>query len=304
MAGTDHDDISWFGEGLVDRTEVIDRLHRYLRSGSVRPEWCFLATTPAGNVGARHWWWAAPGLAHPAGVDLVSVEDRDSAINLLRHARDELQLSDATCELATPVQPPDGYSAARGDWGDVLTASGFALEVSRVRVEWTAERGVPSVSERLMFRPTRALDDERLLRLFESVADGSLDHWMAADRAEHGREQEARQRLAAARSFYQEADWLTVGFTHDGVPVGYAVPAVVDEVAVIAEIGVAPEHRGNRYGLELLRHATRTLIDAGAPRIVADTDQANTAIRAAFAEAGFVEREYRESHYWHRQHPG
>jgi hypothetical protein len=36
-------------------------------------------------------------------VDLVSAEERESAVALLRLARDRLELSDAVCELTAPV---------------------------------------------------------------------------------------------------------------------------------------------------------------------------------------------------------
>ena len=80
--------------------------------------------------------------------------------------------------------------------------------------------------------------------------------------------------------------------------VGYVVPAPIDEIAVVAEIGVAREHRGHGYGLDLLLRAVRLLTATGADRIVADTDQANTPMRATFAHAGFAEREFRESYRW------
>ena len=299
MSGASRDDVSWFCSGVADRGEMEDRLDRYLRSGSVRPAWCFMATTPDGRILARHWWWASPGSPRPAGVDLVSVEERESAAVLLRHARDQLEISDAVCELTASAERATGASAKRGAWGDVLTTTGFVFDVARVRVERAPER-VPADRGRLVFRPARGLTDELLVRLFEAVADDSLDHWMVTRRASCGREGEARERLGAARSFGSDPEWFTVGYKHDGVPVGYVVPALVDEVAVVAEIGVAREHRGHGYGLDLLLFATRLLAATGAPRIVADTDQGNSAMRATFALAGFTEREYRETYRWQR----
>lgn len=118
--------------------------------------------------------------------------------------------------------------------------------------------------------------------------------WRRAARC--GLEREAHERLAAARCYGPEPDWFTIGCTNDGSPVGYVVPALVDEVAVVAEIGVANAHRGHGYGLDLLLQAVRLLAATGPKRMVADTDQANTPMRATFARAGFAEREYRESY--------
>jgi hypothetical protein len=242
MSGATRDEMSWFSRGIADREGVEDRLERYLRSGSVRPEWCFVAMTPGGRVLARHWWWASPGSSRPFGVDLVSAEERESAVALLRLARDRLELSDAVCELTAPVESREKASNASetlSSWGSILTASGFAFDVARVRVECAMELGVQSGRDRLAFRPARRFDDQLLTRLFEAVAHGSLDHGMVQDRARCGPEREAQERLAAARFYGSEPDWFTVGCTPDGVPVGYVIPVLIDEVAVVAEIGVA-----------------------------------------------------------------
>lgn len=145
-----------------------------------------MATTPDGRVLVRHWWWASPGSSRPAGVDLVSVEEHESAAALLRLARDHLEVSDAMCELTASAEREEGASSAIGmrcDWGGVLTASGFAFDVARVRVERAPQLGVPSGRERLAFRPARCFGDAPLVRLFEAVGDGSLDHGMATGRA-------------------------------------------------------------------------------------------------------------------------
>lgn len=263
-----------------------------------------MARTFDGRVLARHWWWDSLGSSRPAGVDLVSVEEHETAAALLRLARDQLAVSDAVCELTASAERKESASSAaetRCSWGSVLTASGFAFEVARLRVELVSERGVRSDSERLAFRPARCFDDELLGRLFEAVGDGSLDHGMSEGRARCGREAEALERLAAARCYGADPEWFTVGCTHDGIPVGYVLPALVDEIAVVAEIGVARRHRGHGYGLDLLLLAVRLLAATGAKRIVADTDQGNPPMRATFAQAGFAEREYRESYRWQRQ---
>lgn len=137
MSAATREEVARFCRGIPEREEVEDRLHRYLRSGSVRPEWCFIATTPDGRVLARHWWWASPGSSRPTGLDLIGVEDHHSAAVLVRLARDQLEVNEAVCELTVPLEPEAGRAIdTRGEWGSVLTASSFAFDVARVRVEW------------------------------------------------------------------------------------------------------------------------------------------------------------------------
>nr|WP_236667570.1 GNAT family N-acetyltransferase [Nonomuraea sp. K271] len=88
-------------------------------------------------------------------------------------------------------------------------------------------------------------------------------------------------------------DWFVIGHLGD-TPVGLVAP---DDHS-IAYIGVLPEHRGRGYVNDLLARGTRTLAEAGVPRIVAATDTANLPTAAAFLRAGYSEvgRLYR--YYW------
>lgn len=114
-----------------------------------------------------------------------------------------------------------------------------------------------------------------------------------------GRRNEAASRIQAVRSGDGQPDWFTIGVDRAGALVGYVVPALVDgDRPVIAELGVAAAHRGNRYSDALVAHATWLLADAGAPQIRADTDPANVPMRAAFNRAGYVEFARRFDYSW------
>src|SRR3954454_12144145 len=148
-------------------------------------------------------------------------------------------------------------------------------------------------------RPARDLTTESLVQLFRAVADGSLDSGMIEDRHHCGDLEEAHRRLDQALSFDGEPDRFAVlvtGRDHE-TPAGYVVPALIDEMTVIAELGVAASHRGHGHGLKLLEHGVQVLSAADAEEIVADTDHANTIMRDVLARAGFVESEhYRTFH--------
>jgi RimJ/RimL family protein N-acetyltransferase len=296
---TDTDLVS-FCAGTDGAIDLEARLTRYLESGMVRPEWCWLAFNSAGMIAARHYWWSRPGSDSPFGVDHVSAEVHSAAVELLVHARDELAVNEAFCEVTAPIELGDDPSQVRADLVSVLGDSGFDFEVARVTVEWTTGSVTPSEADRLTFRPARSLDERQLVGLFQSVGDRSLDHAMVADRARIGADQEARERLANVRSYPSHPDWFVVAFDGREEPVGYVVPAFAGDVPIIAEIGVAVAHRGHGYVSELLSWATRCLVASGATRIVADTDRANTPMRAAFTRGGYREFRLRDDYLWER----
>lgn len=295
--------VTSFCAGIDDPTALRDQLATSLHAGSTRPEWCWLAQDPAGQVLARHYWWGQPNAIRPIGVELVSVEDLSAAGELLRHARAHLDVEDAWCCITAAVEEGDDPSVVQGNFVAVLKGCGFGFEVSRVRVEWVAGTETKPDSGRLDFRPARSLSDEVLVTLFSAVTDGSLDHGMSTDRVRRGAEGEARQRLERARSYRAESDWFQVAFTPAGDPVGYVVPGLANETPMVAEIGVAVSHRGNGYVDDLLSWATRLLASSGAERIIADTDRANVPMRAAFDRAGFREFRWRDDYQWNRDDP-
>lgn len=58
-------------------------------------------------------------------------------------------------------------------------------------------------------------------------------------------------------------------------------------------VGVAREHRGHHYAAQLVRLATRSLVDAGATVLIADTDTTNRPMVRAFEDAGWPRTETR-----------
>lgn len=293
-------DIASFCAGTDDPPGLQDRLTRYLQSGMVRPEWCWLARDPAGHILARHYWWGRVGSTQPFGLDHVSAEDHDAAIALIVHARDRLDVDEALCEVTAPIDHGDDPSQVHAGLAAVLQDSGFGFEVARVTVEWTVGTSISPDPGRLVLRPAYSLDDSLLVSPFRAVADGSLDHGMVADRARLGAAQEASERLASVRSYPGQPDWFAVAFDGHDQTVGYVVPGLAGAAPIIGEIGVAAPHRGHGYVKDLLSWATRRLTAYGATRIVADTDRANTPMRAAFMRGGYREFRWRDDYQWRR----
>jgi len=287
LAGTTDADVAEFCAGLPDVEPVASRLRRYFRSGSVRPAWCFMACAADGRIVGRHWWWSMPGDSVPAGVDLISAEEFSGALELLRHARDELEVVEAICEIGDDDESTDA-APGRAQWPELLRDAGFSHDLARVRVCGDAAPAMPTPDPGA-FRPAREQPTVSLVELFQAVADATTDHGMREDRARYGAREEAQRRVDDALRLAEGTDWFSVLVVEGGRPVGYVVPALVDEMAVIAELGVDPAFRRRGYGLELLAYGRHLLGNAGAEKVVADTDRANTAMRHVFRRAGFVE---------------
>jgi RimJ/RimL family protein N-acetyltransferase len=215
--------------------------------------------------------------------------DTASAVALLRHARDQLHVVEAWSEVTLPADVAGDPWTSKADEVAVLEGSGFRFEVDRVRLEWTAADASTAPATGLHFRPAGSVPEEDLVALFVSVADGSLDHSMQQVRTIMTAAAEARKRLEFLRHYPGVEQRFVVATDDNDQTIGYVAPAWSNGVGVVAEIGVAEPFRGRGHVNELLAHATRTLADAGARRIVADTDCANTPMRAAFARAGYRE---------------
>lgn len=292
--------IASFTDGISESSSLHERLAGYLQTGVVRPEWCWLALSPTGNILARHYWWSRAGSDRPFGIDDVSMEDHDTAVALIAYSRGQLKMDEAFCQVTIPVEEGDDPSRVHVGLVAALRDTGFSFEVARVSVEWTVGPVTIPDSSRLTFRPVRKLDDELLCSVFQSVADNSLDHGMIAGRNRFGAEKEARDRLDTALTYPGDSDWFSVAFDSEGGPVGYVVPALIGDVSIVAEVGVVATRRGHHYVNDLLSWATRKLAESGATRIVGDTDRGNTPMRAAFKRGGYREFRWRDDYSWLR----
>ncbi|WP_141726671.1 GNAT family N-acetyltransferase, partial [Actinacidiphila rubida] len=82
-------------------------------------------------------------------------------------------------------------------------------------------------------------------------------------------------------------DWRRLAYAPDGGIAGLHVPAENPGGPCIGFIAVVPEYRGRGYAYDLLLECTHDLVDRGATRIAAATDQGNFPMAAAFAKAGY-----------------
>ncbi|MBZ4018334.1 GNAT family N-acetyltransferase [Streptomyces purpurogeneiscleroticus] len=251
--------------------------------GEYRPDWTWVALRD-GVVVARAAWWAGPDDTRPIALDRLDFAPGEGAA-----AAELLRAASLSAEYVLMLPPgwraqPDVRAAAEARMA-VVRAAGLRPMVERFRYDWTPECGVPAAPGRLVFRPEP--DDEVILDVLRQVERGSLDAHARQAVAAGGVEQAAREELEFFHWCPSPRDWWRVAYTPEGKVVGLHVPARNHTSPVVGFIGVVPAQRGHGYAYDLLVDCTRHLAALGVDRIVAETDQHNTPMAAAFAKAGY-----------------
>ncbi|NEW71759.1 GNAT family N-acetyltransferase [Streptomyces rhizosphaericus] len=253
------------------------------QGGEYRPDWTWVALRE-GRVVARAAWWAGPEDSEPVALDWFDFAEgeADAAAELLRTAplRTEYSL------LAPPGwrDRPEVRAAAQARV-DAAIAGGLKPLVERYRYEWTPECGLPARPGRLEFRPEP--DDAVIEDVLRRIMPGSLD---AHDRRaiERGGADAAVRELMDFFSWCPSPrEWRRLAWTPEGELVGIQVPAHNPSGPCVSFIGVVAEQRGHGYAYDLLVECTHDLVERGATKIAAATDQPNLPMAAHFARAGY-----------------
>ncbi|MDO3703885.1 GNAT family N-acetyltransferase [Micromonospora sp. C28SCA-DRY-2] len=271
---------------LVGRAAFGENYTDMAADGQYRPEWSWIALRD-GAVVARVAWWGGPDDESPLALDWFDFTDRAAAVELLRTAplRAEYSLS-----LPPGWRDDPAVRAEAQARMDAAVAAGMSPLVERYRYRWTPECGLPARPGRLEFRPEP--DDDVILDVLRRVGEGSLDAHTRHTAAEHGPDAAAREELDLLRWLPSPRDWWRLAWTPAGEMVGITVPARNHSDPIVGFVGVLPGQRGHGYAYDLLVETTHLLVEAGADRIVAATDQTNHPMAAAFARAGYpIERE-------------
>ncbi|MGR6923767.1 GNAT family N-acetyltransferase [[Actinomadura] parvosata] len=254
--------------------------------GRARPEWCF-----AEGQARLAYWAPFPG-SEPAIVwQFDPGPDPVAAGDLLRRSLAAMGLTKVIHDIS--LQPGLDPAVDRAVEHEALIEAGFVMEVERLLLEWVAVSGVPDDPGRLTYRPARRMDPAEVIDLLVRISQGSLDHDTQVELATSGAEHEARWMYDDLMSRKAKPGWFVIGYLGDS-PVGLVAP---DDHS-IAYIGVVPEHRGHGYVDDLLARGTRTLAEAGLPRVVAATDVANVPTANAFLRAGYSETGRLFRYYW------
>lgn len=295
--------------GLFNRLEygLNEEVAGDLEAGRRVPGWLWVALREGEPV-ARVAWWGRAGDDTPLLMDIFDLapdlpEDEQVAVG-------ERLLTTAMGKVVpSGTRPPQYVRFVPADWRDdpdaraavtarmtALERTGAQLFVERLRLEWRAGVPVPEPNGRLTYRGT---DRAELVGLMTRVLDGTLDAHSLADLAGKPPEQVAAEHYDEEFARYRSPiEWHRVATLPGGEPVGFVVPARNPYNAIIAYIGVLPEHRGHGYVHDILAAGTRLLAAEGVPRIRASTDLGNTPMAAAFTRAGYVDFEHQIDMVW------
>jgi RimJ/RimL family protein N-acetyltransferase len=272
--------------------DVKDRFVRYLDAGNFRSEWLWVAEDD-GDVVARAAFWGRPGGDQPLALDHFDMRPGVSdAVDV------GAALLSAAYGAITSDPVPDHHLFLPPRWREHPEAgvvhphlsaaerAGLTPLVERHRLHWTPQLALAEPSDRLRIRAVRDDDAELLVELIQRVNEGSLDVGMTRDVAAHGAEAAARQYLADMIALDpSRAHWL-LGYDGDQ-PVALAIGSLNPQHALVGFVGVAHEHRGHGYALDLLVAVTQQLAATGATEIRADTDYTNAPMVRTFERAGW-----------------
>jgi RimJ/RimL family protein N-acetyltransferase len=279
-----------------------------LAAGRRHPEWMWLALR-GDHVVARLAWWAPGDTRTPALLDIVDLDDDaapdlsivDVGVHLVRTAMAGTLPAGPRPEYLRFLAPDwRGDPRARravADRTEVLGATGARPLVERLRLRWSPDTPVPVPAGRLRLTP--APDRAELVGLMTRVLTGTLDAHSLRELARMPAHRAAEEQYDGELSRYPSPrEWWRVGRRGDGEPVGFVIPARNSYHAIIAYIGVVPEHRGHGFVDELLAAGTSLLAAQGVAQIRAATDIGNRPMAAAFARAGYVVFEEQITMVW------
>lgn len=224
-------------------------------------------------------------------LDIFALGPAPSASLLIEHASDWARAGDsAEASFGAPIEGTEDPTTQT--LVQLLERSGWRLFVTRQHYEVAPEslpRDRPPVGVQL--ERANAGDEERLAALLQGIVEGSLDvrdQEMLAKHGDASGEEFARELIAADPIEF--ARFAVVDDRDAGVVVWRKLP---DGRGYVAFVGVASDARGMGLGRGLLTAATSSLLEEGATVLIADTDDANTPMRKAFAAVGWLPSEAR-----------
>jgi ribosomal protein S18 acetylase RimI-like enzyme len=275
------------------QSELREYAELLLRQECTQLDWCVVGRDGATPV-ARAALWAMP--RQPVPTDLVLIEadwhDRDlaSARALLTEMHDRagaLGADSLSHSVDSPPGPPQ-YQEDEDARARVLEESGY--ELLRDGLRWTYSGSSDSATgpSPLVFRTLPEVGEEAFVRAMASTYDGTRDSWIGRMIEEQGLAEAARADFLDYQEMEHRPEWWELGYADDGSLAGVVMAARNPGVAVIAYVGVVPEHRGRGLAPHLVRRGTERLLESGAPEIRGDCDRHNVGMVKAFERAGYV----------------
>jgi ribosomal protein S18 acetylase RimI-like enzyme len=270
-----------------------------LQRGSTRLEWCLVGLED-GEPAARAALWALPGHAVPTDIVLIAADwgdDELSGGNELLPEVHELARSLGAKALSHHVDSPPGAP----QWQEnedarirLLVESGY--ELLRDGLRWMYSGSPVPRQQSLVYRALADVGEDAFVEAIASTYEGTRDSWINQTVDEHGAIGAARADFDDYRQMEHLPEWWELAFTADGELAGVIMAARNPTTAVIAYVGVVPDHRGRGLAPELVQRGTEQLVASGSTEIGGDCDRDNVGMVKAFRRAGFEEVARRRSY--------
>jgi ribosomal protein S18 acetylase RimI-like enzyme len=270
-----------------------------LQRGSTRLEWCLVGLED-GAPAARAALWALPGHSVPTDTVLIAADWDDDELwgghELLPEVH-ELARSLGAKALSHHVDSPPGPP----QWQEnedarvrLLVESGYAL--LRDGLRWTFS-GEPAAQEQsVVYRGLPDVGEDAFVEAIASTYEGTRDSWINQTIDEHGAIGAARADFDDYRQLEHLPEWWELAYAADNELAGVIMAARNPTTAVIAYVGVVPDHRGRGLAAELVRRGTEQLVASGSTEIGGDCDRDNVGMVKAFRRAGYQQSARRRSY--------
>jgi ribosomal protein S18 acetylase RimI-like enzyme len=173
-----------------------------------------------------------------------------------------------------------------------LSASGWQLLVERRHYEFAPPPDLAAeATTTLRFERLSDEHDPRLVTCHREVMRETLDAHDADAIGRLGFDAACAESLGYLVTA-DPVERIHLAFDQGGAVVGMVSGNVqTNRRGVLLFVGVAHDHRGHRYGRQLLAWQTQRLLEGGATTLIADTD--NVPMARAFADVGWPQTETR-----------
>ena len=286
-------------EGSAYQEQLREYAETLLQRGATRLEWCLVGLED-GEPAARAALWALPGQSVPTDIVLIAADWEDDELSggheLLPELH-ELARSLGAKALSHHVDSPPGPP----QWQEnedarirLLAESGY--EFLRDGLRWTYSGEPGAQKQSLVYRALPDVGEDAFVEAIASTYEGTRDSWINQTVDEHGAIGAARADFDDYRQMEHLPEWWELAYTADGELAGVIMAARNPTMAVIAYVGVLPDHRGRGLAPELVQRGTEQLVASGSTEIGGDCDRDNVGMVKAFRRAGFEEVARRRSY--------
>lgn len=288
-----------------DPPDYVDHLSSLIEKGQLQGGWLHLlyeGDTPVARIGYR----LAPTISEPEWLGQLPSHQLYA---IAREGTQGIKQFQAFIAATLPEDLPDDvtvlyarlFQAKHADAPSraaELERIGFTINTEKFGYHWPGrDAGAPRPGVEFVTIDQYGVD--AFTDLAGRVVEGGLDREMDFYQAHMNRRHWANEMM----KYMGNRDDLRVVGTVDGDTFGFFCLSEfrTPTEATVAYIGVVPEHRGNGYSDDLLRHANQVAQRAGFTSILSDVDKQNHPMRNAMVRNGHDEDP--EWHYWEYQAP-